>query len=320
MNNTANFFNTNLTTLQSLLLKAAKQKNPAMWLHLNQGRATTFMLEGLARLAKSMHNKKRFTKMQEKFKILEDSLGAVDYFVWMHNYCKANKNVPADIKNYFAEEVENTCDALNTYLAESYFEKHAGFDKMIAKINSADWLADAEETEAIKAYFNNQIIKLHEWLTEIGEIANLEEHVHELRRKLRWLSIIPQALQGKVQLSTDKTVAPKFKKYLTPEIIKSPYNKMAAKGKLKSVVILDKNSFYALSWIIAELGKFKDQGLMQEALAIAYTNIYVGKAEEAEKATMPYGKNYTAYKVLIEQSNKTITAFMKDKILDGLVK
>ena len=314
-------YNQYIVTLENLLSKSAKQKNPAMWLHKNNARTIVFMLEGLARMYKTMHNKKRFTKMQDVLKRLEDSLGAVDYFVAMLTYCQQNKNIPKDIIAYFEEEVENTCDALNAYLADSFYQKNAGFEKMKEKVASADWMDDERATLAIRSYYSVQIDKLNLWMDENdGGFTSVEEQVHELRRKLRWLSILPQALNGKVQLQNPKTTVAKYKKYLTKDIITSPFNKLPAKGKLKSVVLLNKNAFYALSFMIDRLGKLKDQGLTQNALAIAYANIHLSNQIEADKITSAYIKNYIPINKILNEANRISATYFKENMLASLLK
>ena len=44
-----------LNQLQTLIDKAAKQKNPALWLFNNNARTPLFMLEALAKLRRLMH-------------------------------------------------------------------------------------------------------------------------------------------------------------------------------------------------------------------------------------------------------------------------
>ena len=82
-----------------------------------------------------------------------------------------------------------------------------------------------------------------------------------MRRKLRWLSIYPQALQGCIQLTETDAKDKNLEKYLTPEIVNSPFNKMPAVGKNKYLLMFEKDYFLALSWIISQLGKLKDEGL-----------------------------------------------------------
>ncbi|MEI9933334.1 MAG: hypothetical protein WDM71_00395 [Ferruginibacter sp.] len=49
-----------LKQLEELLKKASRQKNPALWLYKNDARTVLFMLEGLAKMYTSLHNKKSF--------------------------------------------------------------------------------------------------------------------------------------------------------------------------------------------------------------------------------------------------------------------
>ena len=69
-----------LNKLEPLLQKAALQKNAALWLYTNDARTPLFMLEGLAKLYCSFHNKKTFTNIKAHFKLLEDAIGAIDYY------------------------------------------------------------------------------------------------------------------------------------------------------------------------------------------------------------------------------------------------
>jgi hypothetical protein len=321
MNHSQQIFIDQINKIEALLIKSQKQKNPSMWLYKNDARTTLFMLEGLSRMYAGLHNKKRFTKIKDWCKILEDSLGGIDYQVAMHNYCKTNKSIPANITQHFADEIANACDAMNAYLADSFGAKQAKFEKMKQKINSADWLAEEKESKAIVDYYKTQIKKINEWyIAEAREMNDIELHVHELRRKLRWLSIIPQALQGKIQLAGDVKIIIVLKKYITKEITSSPFNKLAPIGKLKSVAYLNKQHFYALSWMIAELGKLKDSGLVENGVALAYASIHLCDAEQASKTTKGMHKNYVSINDLLKQANAIVKEFFDAKILNALVK
>ena len=84
-----------LNKLQVLLDNAAKQKNPALWLYSNDARTPLFMLEGLTKLYTQIHNKKKFTKLKEQFKLLEDTLGAIDYYDNIAKDIISKKKIPA---------------------------------------------------------------------------------------------------------------------------------------------------------------------------------------------------------------------------------
>ena len=68
--------------------------------------------------------------------------------------------------------------------------------------------------------------------------------MHELRRKLRWLSIYPHAFCGAIQFAVAKSTAPHLKKYMTTEIIKSPFNTFPQVGDNKNIVQLNRAIFW----------------------------------------------------------------------------
>src|SRR6186713_3659761 len=90
-------FEQHLNKLQELLIKSSKQKNPALWLYQNDARTPLFMLEGLAKLYAGIHNEKKFKKLKEQFKLLEDGFGAIDYYDSFAKEFAGNAAIPAAI-------------------------------------------------------------------------------------------------------------------------------------------------------------------------------------------------------------------------------
>jgi hypothetical protein len=111
--------------------------------------------------------------------------------------------------------------------------------------------------------------------------------VHELRRKLRWLSIYPQAFRGCIQYSKAKTTGKHLAKYCTKAITTSPYNVMPDAGENRYFLLLEKNYFYALSWMIAELGSLKDSGL--RVIAVKEALLQASPLTEAAALKNAYG-------------------------------
>ena len=262
-----------LNQFNPLLITAAKQKNPALWLYRNNARTPLFMLEALAKMYSGLHNKKKFEKMQERFKLLEDAIGAIDYYDMVAQDLAANKKIPASIVNYLHAQSREKIQSLNEILSEEGWLQPA--DNRVMKIQKRlrkmDWLDESEEVKMIDEYYGEAIYKIVEFAQSKNYIfSNMEEEVHELRRKLRWLSIYPQALRGAIQLGRNPSVPKHLSKYLTKEIVTSSFNKMPEKGVAKNTLQLEQNYFYSLSWMIAELGNIKDDGLhivaMQEAM------------------------------------------------------
>jgi hypothetical protein len=312
-------FTTYFKQLVSLIQQANKTKNPASYLFSNDARTLLFRLEALARLFRKLHNKKRFTKMLEQFKVLEDGLGQIDYYTALLKETCIKYKLNAKIKNYFNEQLINTTDALNTYLSEEYLSKVLNAERIEKKIISAKWQDDETFKNELQQFYINEIADIKTWLQETGAFTNMEEHVHELRRKLRWLSIYPQALQGKIQLNTSAKTISKYNKYLSKTVLKSPFNKLPKKGKYTIVLTLNKNSFLALSWIIAELGVIKDEGLIQEAVALAIKAIENNNEETSIAMASKLLNSKSNKQKLLQAANKISIAFSKDKVLEELV-
>ena len=312
MKNGLSRFTFYLDQLEILVLDAAKQKNPGLWLYQNNARTSLFMLEGLARLYSSLHNKKRFARLGMHFKLMEDALGAIDYYdAFAKEFAKDKKISAAVTKAVEAKAVEKT-KALNKLLVKkNWLGKDANrIARIRAKLAGANWLEPKSEIKAIEAFYQKNIAKINAFAKQYESgFTALETQVHELRRKLRWLSIYPQALQGCIQL-TDKVARDNgLAKYLTPEITGSPFNKMPAADSNRYLLMLNRNYFFALSWMIAELGRLKDQGLRTVLLNEAGKNYKSDTATEAEilKQASDICRTYFAEKDL-------------DKLLSGVIK
>jgi hypothetical protein len=194
--------------------------------------------------------------------------------------------------------------------------------KIQEKLNSADWLTAAVEMPLVKKHYAAEIEEITDFVTDQHfHFDNMEEDVHELRRQLRWLSIYPQAMRGSIQLQLGKTNPQYLKKYLTKSITTSPYNKMPPKGKLKSVLLLDKNRFLALSWMIASLGEMKDAGLQIEALKHALQQAATVDDATAYRLAHDYlGSKQPNLLQLLDSAEKIAKTFFTEKNLAALVK
>jgi hypothetical protein len=278
-----------LNQLQALLTKAEKQKNPALWLYQNNVRTPLFMLEALAKMYSGIHNKKKFAELKEHFKLLEDALGAIDYYDAFSKKFSSNKIIPAAVATYLQAQTREKIQRLNELLTENKWLGSNGerMKKIQKKLGKADWLKEEKEIKQINEFYGHAIYGIVEFVrADKFKFQNVEADIHELRRKLRWLSIYPQALQGCIQLGKSKTTAKAVSKYCTKEILNSPFNKMPDAGDSNYFLLLDQNYFYALSWMIAELGKLKDSGL--SIIAIKEALQQTGSISDAEAYNKAY--------------------------------
>lgn len=313
-----------LNQLQVLLDKAAKQKNPALWLYQNNARTPLFMLEALAKLYTSLHNPKKFSKLKEHFKLLEDALGQIDYYDAFAKEFAGNKKIPAAITTYLQAQAREKIQSLNEILKEKEWlsEGNQRMQKTRKKLKKADWQKEKKEIKGIHDFY---IIAIKEILNFINQknfrFGNVETDVHEFRRKLRWLSIYPQAFRGCIQLSKPKAVPQKYlAKYLTKEITGSPYNVMPDAGDFSCFLLLEKNRFYALSWMIAELGKLKDNGLRIEVIkeALMQTSGVEAKAAIAQAYKLCGPEQLSVNEVLTSAASICVT-YCKEHNLEKLI-
>ncbi len=313
-----------LLQLQDLLTKAAKQKNAALWLYQNNARTTLFMLEGLSKLYCGLHNKKKFGKLKEHFKLLEDALGAIDYYYTFAKQFSQNKKIPAAITTYLQAQSREKIQRLNELLTEEGWigDNASRIKKITKKLQEANWLKPQQEVKAIVDFYGEAIYDITAFVKESTfQFDNVEADVHELRRKLRWLSIYPQAMQGCIQLSKSNKPLPKLvTKYLTKTVLNSPFNRLPDAGSNTNFVLLNQNNFFALSWLIAELGNLKDSGLA--VIAIKEAMQQTGAVSDTEAYNTAYkilGKKHPTLPQLLKQAGSICKTFFAETNLEYLV-
>lgn len=311
-----------LNKLEALMQQAAKDHNPALWLYSNDARTPLFMLEALSKLYADLHNNKKFSKLRAYFKTLEDGLGAVDYY---DNYAKdflQHPMVPVHIREYMQGQAREKIQHLNEVLKQDEWliESDNRIKKIRKKLKEAEWLQPKEELKAIEKFYDKAIDKIKSFVKETGRFLEMEAQVHELRRDFRWLSIYPQALRGCVQTTDSGQSEASVKNYLTPEIVNSKFNVMPDADDNTWFLLLEKNYFYALSWLIAELGKLKDEGLQYMAAAEALQQTAGFTKEVAfEKSFEVFSVEKTQYDELLTRATAITQKFMEEENLDRLV-
>ena len=312
-----------LDKLEELFVKSSKLKNPALWLYKNNARNPLFMLEGLAKMYAEIHNNKKISKIKEYFKLLEDAIGEIDYYDTFAKEFATNKKMPAAIVSYLKAQSREKIKSLNEILIEKKWlsEDNNRLEKIRKKLSNADWENEKKDTNSINQFYLTSINKVLEFINKKNfTLSNIERDLHEFRRMIRWLSIYPQALRGCVQLSKSRGKNPYFTKYLTKKITTSPYNVMPGANNQQLFLLLDQNRFYALSWLIAELGNLKDCGLKIEAIKEAL--IQNSAADEQNALSKVYklaGANQKTTEQILSEAENLIKNYCKEKNLELLI-
>jgi len=313
-----------LNQLQPILTTAAKQKNPALWLYRNNARTPLFMLEGLAKMYAELHNKKKFSKINDHFKLLEDTIGAIDYYDMIAKDLVNNKKIPAEVINYLHAQSREKIQSLNEILTENDWLSGTKnrITKIQKKLSEADWLNEEDEIKAMLEFYGESIYEIVEFTESTSyQFDNMEADVHELRRKLRWLSIYPQAVRGAIQLGKNKITPKHLAKYCTKEITTSPFNKMPEQGMAQHTLVLEQHYFFALSWMIAELGNLKDSGLHVIAIKEALQQTTTSITDEAafKKTYQLLGIKQPKLEVLLEKAGTICKTYFKEQNLEHLI-
>lgn len=314
-------FDYQLNKVNALLTESINHENPALWLFLHDLRTPMFMLESLSKMYAQFHNKTFFTELNLRFKEVEDILGAIDYYAAFLREFHANDKIPTTVKNYLESKTREKILIFNDILLKRGWNNGKTIKKINEGLAIAKWQNQEDEITNIEKYYYKQVKKINEFVSETTfEFKNVESQVHELRRKLRWLSIYPQAFQGAIQLHEVRGDSESLKKYLTEEIVFSPFNKLPESKSTKHHLFLEKNHFLALSWMISELGKLKDKGLKITCLKDAFQEIAFLKDEEAmNEAYKVLGTDYPKMETLLKQAGIVAKDFFREKILDKLI-
>jgi hypothetical protein len=316
-------FNFYLEQAGNLMDNARKEKNPAMWLFSNNARTPFFMLEALARLYGGLHNKKSFEKLKNRFKVIEDGLGQIDYHNSLIAAFESNSNITPEIIEFVKGEKEKSALLLNEVLVEEKWlsAKGSRIMKISGKLKNLDWMNPEKEAEEIGLFYKDEIGKVKKFVDGTKYIFdNVEEDVHELRRKLRWLSIYPQAMLGAFQFDADSPGPRHLDKYMTKAIIESPFNKLPQPGDNTSFIILNKKYFLALSWMIAKLGDLKDEGLLMSGLAhvIRQTTGFNDKDAQT-KAILMWKAKPERLQQILDEAEELTKRFFSEKNTDRLL-
>ena len=311
-----------LNKIDSILNEAASSADPGRVIYLKDMRTPLFMLEALIRIYKKIHAHKKIKKINAVFKDLEDFLGEIDYYDGFYKQFTENKQIPELITIYVKDKAENKIKEFNEHLKkEKWIGKHKKrLKKIYKKLDSIEWFDEKNDTIAVLEVYQNEIEKIiKKYKNPEKEFTDIEKDVHELRRELRWLSIYPQALLGLMELKADGEPPEFLKKYLKSEIISSPYNRMPDGSGLENHIILNQNYYYALSWMIAELGKLKDSGLKIELLEKSIAKVYKAKDNVSQLAYSIADDNQPTILQILNEAEGISKTFFEEEILEHIV-
>lgn len=308
--------------LEALFLEAKQQENWATWLYINNLRTPMFMLEAASRLCEKIHDDAPcFLKMKEDYKAVEDAIGALDYYSAALKSFESKTTIPKAVKQYLTEKVTEKTAALTDLLEKEGWLTGEKLGEIEQELEAVDFREDAKELQKIAKFYAKGIEKTIEVAYETNFVFGHIEEVHEIRRRVRWLSIYPQALAGIFQFAkTDAKPTPQMEKYMTDAVKKSPFNVIPTTLSIETPILLSKNHFLTMSWLIAELGDLKDNGLNLELLKEALQNTAsLDDAAAYAEAYTVLGQTQVPLDTLISKSQKVLKTYFDEGHLKGLL-
>jgi hypothetical protein len=257
-----------LDTIRSIIRQALATDNPIAFIYKKDLRTPFFMLEGLCRMYRHLHDEKTFKKILKEAKQIEDALGKYDFYYTLYQDIIATP-LPEKVKQYVLQTQEQCALDLHQLLEVNDWWNEQKINEWNEILRGLNWMKPKKELEKLQQVYKAATIEVYHFVERSPfPFEDMEEHVHELRRKLRWLSIYAHALDGLVTLYEDvgQTLPEKYQKYYTEKITNSPFTQFVGSLKYKHHLHLNKNSFIALSWMIAEISIAKDKGLALHAI------------------------------------------------------
>ena len=262
-------FNTHesLQGLISLSQAAAKKEDPTLHFFQQNARNNFFDLEAAFRIFRKTHSKDVAESLYEIYKSAEDSLGKYDFINASSSKILSDVKLPEALKEKIIHQEKKARIELKQFLHKEKWLPDATENVSKQAEQMTDILAtDSEDfrNDYIK-FLSKTISKIDEEYRK-GELDPhlLEEGIHEIRRKIRWISIYAKISGGFIQTQKKEKINSEYKKYLTEEIISSPFIKLPPCPEGVEPITIRFENFVALSWMIQELGKLKDEGLIYE--------------------------------------------------------
>lgn len=246
-----------------------EQAQPALAFYLTKSRQWLFYLQALCRVYKKVGTKKRFKAMGESIKAIEDQLGKIDYW---DGWLKESANVagfPAAMTAAIQTHKDQELQTLHELLETGQWWSGKAMDQWLKELEDEDWHKAGKDRREIIEFLNEEIAEIDAAVrAQTYDFSLLEEGVHEFRRQLRWISIYAHALHGLLQLRAVSNPAAIYQSYLTESVLASPFNQLPPTPAGVEPILISAPNFYALSWLIAQIGKIKDHGQKIEALHI----------------------------------------------------
>ena len=308
-----NFYNSLVSAHQQF--SKDRSQHIAHLLYNLDARTSFFQLQGLARIdTKISKHKKDAEKWLLHFKTLEDAFGKYDFWVALEEIC-IQKKMDSKLISYLTTQKLIHLGLLEAALlqsgwlvkeVDSYVVSDEPLKKFTKKFNKIAWLSHGKERKKLLKFLVEEIEEIRDKLST-GEIdlTQIEEGIHELRRKLRWLGIYSSALNGKI-VFPEISKSHALSKYVTDKALALKFNQLPNNLEEQEKVFFLPGAFILLGEIINDIGNIKDPALVTEELTKIANVIKLNKSSLNKKL----GSDFMTHETAIKLTKK----LMKEKL------
>jgi len=313
--------------LQAILTSDRDPDKVAKILILPDSRRMIFEVEALARLYRRV-DEERFDAIRTTIKRIEDAVSALEAdtkFLEFATAIHATQPVldqMTKVANQSHQSLKNivkanwTPDNRGRIPAIAEFFEQAFKDQNELNLNKRD---RREISDAM-------IDELKKFRDDDLDISDLEQGLHELRRRLRWIAYYVNALDGVFTLTLDRgqsTIQEYNDMIKNPTWNDTPYLKFDQSGRESSSIALSRPYFVAASKFVDDLGTIKDIAEYYIATEDAYLKLNLASSRvhardivtKLAKAAKPPKPLYPDF-----QPAKTIyDGLLENAFYDGLI-
>jgi hypothetical protein len=262
-----------LKTLQKNPVSLIPSPNP-----ISTCRSAAFGVEGYMR-GSCREIGPQFKQHFRHVKELEDVLGRVGYCMDML-IKPAAKTGKSYVKRYWAFKVQEAATKAQACLVKRWLPQPKGerteSEHLGKLILETKWPKGTRDRKFVATVLYDEAKRV---LDKDLDMRSLSE-MHELRRTIRWFSILASAMNGAVVLTDEGTPA-KYKHWAHSEAATKPFATLPVSADEMHPVKVSRGMWVAMSEMIEELGTLKDNREQLEAVVEVYRSRGFG-AEQAE--------------------------------------
>jgi hypothetical protein len=274
-------------------------------------RTPMFMLQGLTRVALGTGGDKQvFESIHADVKVIEDLSGDIDFW-WAMGEKSSEWQLPEAFTAYASDRHRTAAGRLVGWLEARTWIDHRSqpeegsvrlrVNRIGRDLEKLEWPSVRKEQKNLAKFFHETFLAV-EAKSHTLDMNDLEQGLHELRRRIRWLSIYPAALDGAIQLDAKAKPPRNWSRYLTQAVVNNPFNVLPKADKSIKPLRIPAPLFYAMSWLIAELGALKDRAQWTETVTHGLEVLGIKSKRPLGDLTLEARDAGKAAKILVEKT------------------